>query len=190
MLQEYTYSTQSLISLTSEPLPDAAGIPAVPNNSLQIFPMAPSPPPFASIDYWDTRFHSNPSAFDWLQPASILDAPLTAALLDSWISKPEILHIGCGTSLLSYHLREHVETPGQIHDVDFSQEVIELGKRREREIFGFADQEEGKKAKSKSNNTSIPNQYTIESTVAAKARVDVDERNKRATSPSPSRFPS
>ena len=47
-----------------------------------------------------------------------------------------------------------------------------------------------KKAKSKSNNTSIPNQDIIESTVATKARVDVDERNKRATSPSPSRFPS
>jgi len=154
--------------------------------------MAPSPPPFASIDYWDTRFHSNPSAFDWLQPASILDAPLTAALLDSWISKPEILHIGCGTSLLSYHLREHVETPGQIHNVDFSQEAIELGKRREQEIFGFAGQEEEgkKKAKSKSNNTSIPNQEIIESTIATKACVDVDEHDKRVTSPSPFRFPS
>ena len=74
--------------------------------------------------------------------------------------------------------------------MDFSKEAIELGKRREREIFGFADQEdEGKKkAKSKSNNTSIPNQDIIESTIATKARVDVDERDKRATS-SPSRFP-
>jgi hypothetical protein len=69
--------------------------------------------------------------------------------------------------------------------VDFSKEAIELGKRREQEIFGFADQEEEakKKAKSKSNNTSMPNQDIIESAVATKARVDVDERDKRAISP-------
>lgn len=99
--------------------------------------MAPhSPPHFASSRYWDTRFQTNPTAFDWLQPASILDHHLTNALLDCPDQKPYILHIGCGTSLLSYHLRAHVKEPSQIHNVDFSKEAIDLGVRREREIFG------------------------------------------------------
>ncbi|KAF2813354.1 uncharacterized protein BDZ99DRAFT_460607 [Mytilinidion resinicola] len=129
--------------------------------------MGPSPPPFSSSEYWDTRFHSNPSAFDWLQPASILDPHITAALRDtSEATTPNILHIGCGTSLLSYHLRAHVDEPSQIHNVDFSKEAIDLGKRREAEIFqepngeGEGNHEGQKSAENvdSSGSTSVPDE--------------------------------
>ncbi|OCL02513.1 hypothetical protein AOQ84DRAFT_180145 [Glonium stellatum] len=148
--------------------------------------MVPSPPPFASVDYWNARFRSNPTAFDWLQPASILDAPLIAALLDCPIQKPGILHVGCGTSLLSYHLREHVETPGQIHNVDFSEEVIELGKKQERDIFKAPNREgEGQiKSKSEDNDTAIQNEDIAEANVTMKTHVDAGECDNKATPPS------
>lgn len=102
--------------------------------------MAPSPPPFASQAYWDARFYSNPGAFDWLQPASILDPHILAALHKPSSGPPNILHIGCGTSLLSHHLRAHVGDPAQIHNVDFSREAITLGQAREKEIFEAQEQ--------------------------------------------------
>lgn len=98
----------------------------------------PNPAPFSSPDYWESRFTLDPSNFEWLQPASALDPCLREALDTvrlSAMKAHKILHIGCGTSFLSFHLRVHVDDPAQIHNVDFSAQAIELGKVKEVEIF-------------------------------------------------------
>lgn len=97
--------------------------------------MAKDPPPFAQPDYWDERFTKNPSAFEWLLPANCLDGPITEALSHASSPRPRLLHIGCGTSALSLHLRSHVEDPRQIHNTDFSRVAVELGARWERDVF-------------------------------------------------------
>ncbi|KAF2496234.1 hypothetical protein BU16DRAFT_371021 [Lophium mytilinum] len=154
--------------------------------------MGPSPPPFSSSKYWDSRFHSNPSAFDWLQPASILDPHITAALRDtSEKTTPNILHIGCGTSLLSYHLRAHVDEPSQIHNVDFSKEAIDLGNLREAEIFQKPNGEgesndQGKKSAESVDSSrilSIPDevQTCVSGRNAVNRRTDTNGQNDTKT---------
>ncbi|OJD37703.1 endothelin-converting enzyme 2-like protein [Diplodia corticola] len=100
--------------------------------------MAKDPPPFARPDYWDQRFTKNPSAFDWLLPANCLDGVIVEAL-DHASSpsnpRPRLLHIGCGTSALSLHLRSHVDDPRQVHNTDFSRVAVELGAQWERDVF-------------------------------------------------------
>jgi hypothetical protein len=98
--------------------------------------MGPQPPSFASQDYWESRFQHNSSSFDWLLPASGLDEQITDALSNCNSSRPTILHIGCGTSLLSFHLRNHVQSPSQIHNLDFSAHAIEWGRMNENRTFG------------------------------------------------------
>jgi hypothetical protein len=100
----------------------------------------PSPPPsFGSQEYWDKRFTSNSNPFDWLESPTALDPYLVAALAATkeakHDSRQQILHIGCGTSLLSYHLRAHVQDPETIHNVDYSKVAIELGQKREVDIY-------------------------------------------------------
>lgn len=97
--------------------------------------MAPTPPPFAQSTYWDERFTKNPAAFDWLLPANCLDRPIIDALRASPNPRPRLLHIGCGTSILSLHLRTHVDDPRQVHNTDFSRVAIDLGARWERDVF-------------------------------------------------------
>ncbi|KAJ6257404.1 hypothetical protein Dda_8293 [Drechslerella dactyloides] len=90
------------------------------------------PPSFGDKDYWDARFAKNSSQFDWLLPADALDGPITQALASAPSNdEPHILHIGCGTSLLSFHLRDLVRSPSQIHNVDFSAIAIDTGKTYE-----------------------------------------------------------
>ena len=100
-------------------------------------PMGPKPPPFAKLEYWDERFKDNPDAYDWLQQPPVLDAAITDALLESDEASPRILHIGCGTSLLSFHLRKHVKDPRQIQNLDFSAEAVAWGRKKEIELFGY-----------------------------------------------------
>jgi hypothetical protein len=95
------------------------------------------PPPFGKQEYWDDRFRENKEPYDWLQPASCLDKEITEALMLSDDLTPQILHIGGGTSLLSFHLRSHVEDPRQVQNADFSGEAIKWGLEREKEIFNF-----------------------------------------------------
>jgi hypothetical protein len=98
--------------------------------------MGPQPPSFASQDYWESRFQHNNSSFDWLLPASRLDEHIADAISSCNSSRPRILHIGSGTSLLSFHLRNHVQNPSRIHNVDFSAQAIEWGRINENRIFG------------------------------------------------------
>ena len=93
------------------------------------------PPSFGSRQYWDDRFTSNSNPFEWLETPTSLDPFLIDALREIADQTPEILHIGCGTSLLSYHLRAHVQHPNQIHNLDYSEVAVQVGKNRELEIF-------------------------------------------------------
>ncbi|KAJ4353266.1 uncharacterized protein N0V89_004993 [Didymosphaeria variabile] len=97
--------------------------------------MAPAPPPFGSQEYWNKRFTDNPKPFEWLEAPDALDPYIVDALNKSKDPNPQLLHIGCGTSLLSYHLRAHVEKPQQIHNLDYSDVAIKLGRGLEVEIF-------------------------------------------------------
>lgn len=42
--------------------------------------MPGSPPSYAALAYWDDRFTTTPTPFDWLLPANALDGALVAAL--------------------------------------------------------------------------------------------------------------
>ncbi|KAH7114485.1 hypothetical protein B0J11DRAFT_444940 [Dendryphion nanum] len=107
------------------------------------------PPAFGSQQYWNARFTSNPNPFEWLHPPDSLDLYLENAVQVAKEECPKILHIGCGTSLLSYHLRNHVNDPELIHNLDYSQVAIDAG--REREMDLCANEEE-----SKQGSTNLP----------------------------------
>ncbi|KAK6530645.1 hypothetical protein TWF281_007484 [Arthrobotrys megalospora] len=89
------------------------------------------PPSFGDKEYWDSRFTSNPSTFDWLLPATPLTSSINSAITSSPSLVPQILHIGCGTSDLSFHLKTLVKTPAQIHNVDFSNIAVEMGRSKD-----------------------------------------------------------
>ncbi|KAF2622189.1 hypothetical protein BU25DRAFT_495295 [Macroventuria anomochaeta] len=88
-------------------------------------------PSFGSQDYWDQRFTTNTAPFDWLSAPEALDPVITEALGSIDDAAPEILHIGCGSSLLSQHLKTHVRRAQQVHNVDYSRVVIEAEELRE-----------------------------------------------------------
>jgi hypothetical protein len=94
-----------------------------------------SVPSFGSQDYWNTRFTANSNPFEWLEAPTVLDPYLLDALNVTADPDPQLLHVGCGTSLLSYHLRAHVKNPAQIHNVDYSEVAIEIGSKREVDIY-------------------------------------------------------
>ncbi|KAF1956228.1 hypothetical protein CC80DRAFT_593699 [Byssothecium circinans] len=98
-----------------------------------------NPPSFGSMDYWNNRFTSNSNPFEWLEAPNALDPFLVAALDEAKDPEPQILHIGCGTSLLSYHLRAHVEKPQQVHNLDYSEVAIKIGRKREAELLRDVD---------------------------------------------------
>jgi hypothetical protein len=103
--------------------------------------MGPQPPAFASQEYWENRFQRTTSSFDWLLPATALDEHIIEGLSISGSPSPEILHIGCGTSLLSFHLRNHVQSPAQVHNVDFSAHAVDWGRMNEEKIFASVKKE-------------------------------------------------
>ena len=96
--------------------------------------MAPSS--FGDRAYWDARYEKRSDGFDWLLPATCMDDHITRAIKVAGRPSPRILHLGCGTSTLSYHLRKFVERPEQIHNVDFSGPAIEVCRVKEKELFG------------------------------------------------------
>ena len=88
-------------------------------------------PAFGSLEYWDQRFTKNPDAFDWLSTPDSLDSFVTDALDVTDEEEPQILHIGCGSSLLSQHLKKHVRKAWQVHNIDYSEVVIETERKRD-----------------------------------------------------------
>lgn len=97
--------------------------------------MPPKVPSFGEKDYWNARFSANSSPFEWLEAPTALDPYLVEALGSTADASPKLLHIGCGTSLLSFHLRAHVKCPEQIHNLDYSEVAVEIGRKREVEVF-------------------------------------------------------
>lgn len=95
-----------------------------------------APASFGDMGYWDERYEKRKDFFDWLQPAEAMDSTIKAALNASPRQDPKILHLGCGTSTLSFDLRKLVRRPELVHNVDFSKPAIDLCRKREAEIFG------------------------------------------------------
>ncbi|KAK6337606.1 hypothetical protein TWF730_003001 [Orbilia blumenaviensis] len=87
------------------------------------------PPSFGDKSYWDARFAANPSTFDWLLPAGPLLSSIHSSLTTT--PCPRILHIGCGTSSLSFHLKGLTGDPKKICNVDFSPIAVEAGKAQD-----------------------------------------------------------
>ncbi|RVD83702.1 uncharacterized protein DFL_005481 [Arthrobotrys flagrans] len=88
-------------------------------------------PSFGDKSYWDTRFAKNPSPFDWLLPATA--TPFLSSIQSSLSTSPspQILHIGCGTSSLSSNLKNFVEDPKDIFNIDFSSIAVEAGRSKD-----------------------------------------------------------
>jgi hypothetical protein len=93
------------------------------------------PPSYGSQEYWNERFISESEPFEWLEAPDVLDPFLLDALSNNKDPRSKVLHIGCGTSMLSYHLRTLVNTPDQIHNLDYSPVAVNLGRKREQELY-------------------------------------------------------
>src|ERR1700761_5628863 len=89
-------------------------------------------PSYDAVEYWDEKYAKEQDSFDWLLPAHSLREALDSALRDCARTQddpaPRILHIGSGTSLLSFALKNLVEDASSVHNVDFSAQAIEWGK--------------------------------------------------------------
>lgn len=89
-------------------------------------------PSFASREYWDERFGNDSSPFDWLLPATALRDVAKEWVDSAYLQRAEVLHIGCGTSD-SNALRTLVDSPDQIHNVDYSAAAVDAARSREQE---------------------------------------------------------
>lgn len=92
------------------------------------------PPSYGSQEYWNKRFVDEPEPFEWLGAPNMLDPYLKDALSSCAEANPRLLHIGCGTSVLAHHLRALVREAKQVHNLDYSQVAIDLGRKREKEL--------------------------------------------------------
>ncbi|EGX45220.1 hypothetical protein AOL_s00173g321 [Orbilia oligospora ATCC 24927] len=88
-------------------------------------------PSFGEKEYWDIRFTKNPSPFDWLLPAAAKPFLSSIRSTLSTAPSPRVLHIGCGTSSLSYNLKDIAKDPSHIYNVDFSSIVVEAGESKD-----------------------------------------------------------
>lgn len=111
--------------------------------------MAPAiPPDYGSIQYWDQKYTDNKQVFDWLLPPDDLDHEISHLLKKRTLSSglaPRILHIGSGTSNLSFALLKHVNHPSQIYNIDYSQTAIEWGKSKEKDGLQSRNKQDGQK---------------------------------------------
>ncbi|EPS45822.1 hypothetical protein H072_277 [Dactylellina haptotyla CBS 200.50] len=95
------------------------------------------PPSYGDRSYWDARFLTNPAHFDWLVPAPVLLSLVQSTLSSFPIPQPHILHIGCGTSELSFALRGLTALPSHVFNIDFSPAAIEAGREEERKRYNL-----------------------------------------------------
>jgi hypothetical protein len=102
--------------------------------------MPSTPHSFGDVEYWNNRF-TKEEQFDWLADFTVLEPWLekATAVRSGQNEKPQILHIGCGSSALSIQLRDLVESPKQIHNVDYSSIVIERNRQREIELLDSSE---------------------------------------------------
>ncbi|KAK5999457.1 hypothetical protein QM012_005458 [Aureobasidium pullulans] len=90
---------------------------------------------FGDVEYWNARF-TKEEQFDWLADFAVLEPWLRKVITErsDHHERPQVLHIGCGSSALSIQLRGLVKSPMQIHNVDYSSVVIERNRQREIEL--------------------------------------------------------
>lgn len=91
------------------------------------------PPAFSDLAYWDNRFSTTSTPFDWLVSANALDSLVVASIRSSSRERCKILHIGCGSSELSFRLGELAGTRENIWNTDYSRVAIEQGRAIEEE---------------------------------------------------------
>jgi hypothetical protein len=98
--------------------------------------MPTSTPSFGDLEYWNKRFTKEEN-FEWLADFTVLEPCLKRAVAERSGSRerPQVLHIGCGSSALSMQLRDLVDSPQQIHNVDYSEVVVEKNRQREHELL-------------------------------------------------------
>lgn len=98
--------------------------------------MPTSTPSFGDLEYWNERFIKEDN-FEWLADFTVLEPWLKRAIAErtGLTRRPQVLHIGCGSSALSIQLRDLVDSPQQIHNVDYSEVVIEKNRQHEYEIL-------------------------------------------------------
>ncbi|KAH7104812.1 hypothetical protein BKA62DRAFT_815947 [Auriculariales sp. MPI-PUGE-AT-0066] len=79
------------------------------------------------MSVWDNRFAKHPDTFEWLdQPDELLSLAKPQLARDK---NACVLHIGCGTSRLSFALRDKLcVAPENIINLDYSVNAIELGR--------------------------------------------------------------
>jgi hypothetical protein len=99
--------------------------------------MSGKPPSYDDVEYWDKKYKDHERPFEWLLPPHILDDEIKSALKEYGAEKPNILHIGSGSSLMSFALRGIVDDPTTIHNVDFSKEALEWGSQTEESVIDF-----------------------------------------------------
>ncbi|KAK6842848.1 hypothetical protein PG995_001862 [Apiospora arundinis] len=101
------------------------------------------PPSYGTKAYWDARFQHE-DKYEWLLPADSLNAVIREALSEPQKKSrspgdssraPQILHIGCGSSDLSFQLRDLVAAPNQITNVDYSSMAVQKCRQRESEAL-------------------------------------------------------
>ncbi|GJJ09145.1 hypothetical protein Clacol_003367 [Clathrus columnatus] len=97
-------------------------------------------PDYSSRDYWDRRFTSDDdNVFEWLQPLSSITPFIRPEVEVRKRTNVKLLHIGCGSSLLSNELRRLLKAQEErsiILNVDFSPTAIERGQQYELKEFG------------------------------------------------------
>jgi hypothetical protein len=115
--------------------------------------MPANPPPYALESYWDDKYRKNQQPFDWLVPPSCLETEISDFLKSCFELKPKIAHIGCGTSLLSFNLRNVVRNPEDVHNLDFSAPALEWGQSLEDRFVRLEKEQDNQQARIE---TSIP----------------------------------
>ena len=88
-------------------------------------------PSFASQEYWENRFTKDSTPFDWLIPANSLRKVIKDCTDETKLPRANILNIGCGTAD-SQILRQLVNDPQQVHNVDYSQSAVDSAAAREK----------------------------------------------------------
>lgn len=93
------------------------------------------PPSYGSQAYWDDRFQTE-DVYEWLMPADSFDVVVRGALHNSPARDPSILHIGCGSSNVSFQLRRLVASAKQVTNVDYSDVAVKKCLQRELQFLG------------------------------------------------------
>jgi hypothetical protein len=103
-----------------------------------------STPSFGDLEYWDQRF-TKEDKFEWLADFEVLEPWLKQAIAErsGTRERPQVLHIGCGSSALSMQLKDLVYSPQQVHNVDYSEVVVEKNRQREHDMLPASEASTG-----------------------------------------------